>query len=479
MRFKGTLVLLIMCLALGSYVYFYEIKGGEQREKAKEAENQLWKLESNSIQQMNFVSPKSNIVVARNGERDWIISAPRTLNADPDELNRLANSASNIRRESVVEQNAVDLSKFGLNPAQLTLKLKTKDNKEYVLNLGNNNPTGSFAYATISGRKDVFMVSSSLVSTFDKKLNDLRNQSVLSFEQPETQSLRIRNSQGELQLGKDGNDRWWIEGKEKIAADSPEIRGILNALSLGKIKEFFDEDPDEYADPGIDKPLIDVTLTYGKNKAIKHLVIGKEKSKLRKKTNKSAEPENEKRKLGGGAETSSAEIYLAKDESRPDLFFVEKDLVDKLMKSAGDLRDKALAAFQRWDIDSIDLKNTKGSFHFVKSGGEWFLGDSKKKAQWDAVNGILDAMEKPAVEWIDAPSPLSTYGLDKPAIHIALKQGGNVIVDCSFGKAAKNGIYAHLKGISSVKVAAAEGLGALDKGEPDFIEAPPASPQKK
>ena len=41
MRFKGTLILLIVCLALGAFVYFYEIKGGEEREKAKQAEKQI------------------------------------------------------------------------------------------------------------------------------------------------------------------------------------------------------------------------------------------------------------------------------------------------------------------------------------------------------------------------------------------------------------------------------------------------------
>jgi hypothetical protein len=46
MRFRGTLILLVVGLLLGGYVYFYEIKGGEKREKAKEAENQVWKFEA-------------------------------------------------------------------------------------------------------------------------------------------------------------------------------------------------------------------------------------------------------------------------------------------------------------------------------------------------------------------------------------------------------------------------------------------------
>jgi hypothetical protein len=470
MRFRGTLILLVVGLLLGGYVYFYEIKGGEKREKAKEAENQVWKFEAASIQQIDLISQGQPITAIRRNEKDWGLLLPKNLDADSDELNRLANSASNIRRENVVEPNAAELSKFGLSPARLSLKVKIKDGKEYGIYFGNNNPTGSSSYAAIPGKKEVFLVATSVVSAFDKKPDDLRNHLILSFDQPEVQSLSLKSAKGDLQLTKDSNDRWWIAGKETIAADSPGVRGLLNALSMGRIKEFFNDSPDEYQSLGLDTPSIDVRLTYGKDKAIKHLVIGPPQSSLRKKTQTGSA------KTAAG--NSLTEIYLAKDESRPDLFFVEKDLIDKLLKTPNDVRDKALAAFQRWDVDFISLTNSKGSFTLTKSNGEWFAAGTNKKAKWDGVNSILDAMEKPVREWIDKPAPLSTYGLDKPTIRVVLKQGGNVLADCTLGKAAKDGIYAQVKGDSSVKVADPEGLSALDKGETDLVEPAPSTGKK-
>jgi hypothetical protein len=472
MKFKGTLVLLIVCLAFGGFLYFYEIKGGEEREKAKQAENQTWKIEGKDIQQIDLVSPDQHITAVRKNEKEWTLTAPRPLDADSDEINRLAGSASSIRREGVVEQNAANLAKFGLSPAEFSLELRTKDGKEYAIDFGNDNPTGSSTYAAIRNKGEVFLVSKYAASDFNKQVDDLRSHSVLSFEQPEVQSLSLRSPKGDLALVKDSNDRWWFDGKEKRAADSPEIRGILNALSMGRIKEFFNQNPKDYVNLGLDKPFIDVRIIYGKDKAIKHLVIGSEKSEIRKKSERNAAIESM-------LNPSSSKIYLAKDESRPDLFFVEKDLVDKLIKSPDDVRDKALASFQRWDIDSIELTNSKGSFSFTKSGGEWFLGKAKKKAKWDAVNGILDAMEKPVKEWIDTPAPLSKYGLDKPSSRIILKQGSNPIIDCVFGNTAKDGIYAKVKGDSSVKVADPDGIDVLDKGESDYIEAPAADAPKK
>ncbi len=467
MRFKGTLALLIVCLALGAYLYFYEIKGEQQREQAKEEENRLWKVESNDVRQMDFISPDQQITAVRKSEKEWVITAPRSLNADSDELNRLANSAANIQRETIVEQNAVDLAKFGLDPARATLRLRTENGKELGILFGNSNPTGSSAYAILPEQKDVFLVPSSLVSTFDKKLDDLRMHSVLSFEQREVQSLSLKSAKGNLDLVKDSDDRWWIVGEEKVAADSPGVRGILTSLSLARIEEFFDENPDDYENLGLNMPLVDVSLVYGKNKAQKRLLIGTEKPLLREKGQKKMMEQDYN-------ETSASEFFLAKDDSRQDLFFVEKDLVDKILKSREDLRDKALAAFQRWDIDVIILRNSKGMFTFFKSGGEWFLGDGKKKAKWETVNGLLDVMEKSVKEFLDKPTGLSNYGLEKPSIRIVLKEGSNAIVDCSLGKGATGAVYAQVKGDSSVKLLDPESYDTLDKDESDFAEVPAA-----
>jgi hypothetical protein len=462
-RFKGTLILLIVCLGLGAYLYFYEIKGGEKREKAKQAENQVWKLDSNEIKQIDIFAAGQSVTLARTGEKAWEISAPRSFEADLDEANRLANSASNIARESVVEENAADLARFGLNPPQSTLKLKTKGGKEYEICFGDKNPTGSFNYALIQGSKRVFLVASSAASAFEKKLDDLRNHSVLSFDKNEVLNLSIKSPKGDISLEKDGNDQWWLAGKDRVPADSPGIRGILNSLSMARVKEFYVEPAEGQSKSAIDRPFVDVSLILGKNKSIKHLIIGPEKN---------PDPKS-------AQELNAQKLYLAKDESRFDLFYVDKELVDKLTQLKNDLRDKALAVFQRWDIDSIFLTNPKGAFKLIKTDGEWFIGDAKKKAKWDAVNGILDAIEKKTVELIDNPVSLSKYGLDNPTIHVVLKQGNNVMVDCSIGGSSAKGIYAQVKGDPAVKIVDAESVAKLYVNELDLIEPPAAVAKPK
>jgi len=469
MRFKGTFILLIICLGLGAFLYFYEIKGGDERSKAKDQEKVVWKVPVDDVQQLDLANSDQHITAVRTGDRQWKITNPRSLDADSDALNQMAGSAADISREDVVEEHATNLAPFGLDPARMTLSVKTKDGKVHEIRFGSDNPTGSDAYAALKGNNQVFFVSSSVAGAFNKKLDDLRNHAILNFEQAEAQSLDLQDSKGNLRLEKEG-DRWWLQAKESWAADSSAVNSILNELSTGRTKEFFDGNQDDYTTLGFDKPFLDVRLTVGKDKAIKHLVVGLEKSKLIKKGQPKPKPDAKKDQNAGG------ETYIARDDSRPELFFVDKDFVDKFLKSPADLRDKALAAYQRFDTDSVALTNAKGTVSFTKSQGgtDWTIGDAKKKAKWDAVNDLFDAMEKPVKEFIDVPGPLSKYGLDNPTAHIVFKQGGTVKVDCRFGKETKDGVYAQIQGDSSVKVADKESLDKLMKGEADFLEPPPA-----
>jgi hypothetical protein len=481
MRFKGTFILLIIGAALGAYVYFYEIKGGEQRDKAKQEENRIWKADGASIQQIDLITPEQHITAARSGEKEWKITAPRSLDGDAEELNRMATTASDISKESTLEANAPDLAPFGLNPAQVTVQIKTKDGKEFKIRFGNNNPMGSSTYGALEGKKEVFLVSNTVASAFKKKLEDLRNRSVLAFEQFDAQGIDLASEKGSLNLAKE-NDHWWIQGKERWAADSSAASGLLTAVSSAKVKEFFDENPEDYTTLGFEKPTVDLKLTVGKDRAIRHLTIGLEKSKLVKKGEKKAKNEPKEAKKDELI-PKATETYIARDESRKELFFVDKDFLDKVLKSPADLRDKALASFTRWDIDSITLTNSNGTFNFTKAegSGDWVLGDAKKKTKWEGVNGILDALEKQVKEFVDQPGAPAAYGLDKPAVTVVLKQKGAAKVECSLGKAAKDGYYAQIKGEPTIKVADKESFEKLSKAESDYVElpAPAAATPKK
>ncbi len=464
MRFKGTLVLVVVAAAIGAWLYFYEVRGKEGREKAKEAEGRLWTLEEKDVAAIALLSPDGRIEARRQDEGGWRITLPRELDADGAELDRLAREAATLGRGETVEADAADLGRFGLQPPGSGVELTARDGKKYRVDFGADNPTGTFTYAARAGEKTVFQVPTAAAGSFRVKLDDVRDRTLLPFDQAEARQLELVTPKGRVAVVKDGDDRWWFEGVEKREAGGPEVRGILNALSLGKIHEFSDLAAAGYSNPGFDRPLVDARVKYGPAGATARLLVGTEQSKLRAAADTVTLP----RAADG--------VYLARDDSRPDPFFVGQELVDKLLKTPEEIRDKALASFQRWEADALLVWNSKGTFEFHKSGGEWTLGAERKKAKWDAVNGILDALGSPALRWIDRPAGAASYGLDRPAIRAVVKKGGTVLADLSLGSAAPDGIHARAAGDPTVKVADPEAIRWLDLAREEYLEAA-AGPQ--
>src|SRR5439155_21147714 len=128
-------------------------------------------------------------------------------------------------RYRVVAYNTADLSQYELHPAEISLQFKTKDVKENKVRFGRNNTTGNSTYAALEGKNEVFLVPSYTTSGFKKKLEDLRNHSILSFDQFDVQSLDLQSEKASVQLVKE-NDHWRMQDKEKMVADTSAWNGV-------------------------------------------------------------------------------------------------------------------------------------------------------------------------------------------------------------------------------------------------------------
>src|SRR5436190_17626485 len=147
MKFKGTAALFVVLIILGGYVYFTEYRGKEERQKQEEAKKKAFQVDEKDITEISLIYPDRTITGVKKGEKQWEITSPPGIEADPDEWQQLASNIPKIEREDTVAQNVQELSQFGLKDPPVKVSAKTSDGKTLEIQFGSENPKKTFNYA--------------------------------------------------------------------------------------------------------------------------------------------------------------------------------------------------------------------------------------------------------------------------------------------------------------------------------------------
>ncbi len=444
MRFKGTAILFLVFAVLGGYVYFTEFRGKEERQKREEAKKKVFQVEDKDISEISLIYPDRMITGVKKGDKQWEITSPAGVDADPDEWQQLASNIPKIEREDTVAQNVQDLAQFGLKDPAVKLSAKTKDGKTIEILFGGENPRKTYNYAKLPGGVDVFLTASNWAKTFTKNLSDLRNKKVLEFEADDIDAVKIAEGTKELEAQKPG-DNWQLKKPIDAKADSSEMSTFVSSIRFARVNSF-PETPVDAKTAGLDPPAIKITLHDSKAKTDRVLLIGK---------------------------TSGLDRYYARDGSRDTIFILDKEIAEKSRRPLFDWRDKSITKVDREKIDKVDIQRGADTFSMLKAGADWKLSDNRK-LQWDKVSGMLNALDfEKAKDIIDMPKAPSTYGLDKPKLEVVLRNGSNELVRIAFGADSKmpEGIYVKTSDSPAVKVVSKDVFDKFDVKADDLVEA--------
>ena len=367
MKTKTTVILLIALIALGAYVYFYEIKGGEARKKEKEAAAQLVSFKTDSVKQVTLIRPSGNFhFQAVRQDEEWKIVQPVQSEGDKFAIEGLINAVVNSRVERVVAEDTSDLKDFGLKPPQALVILQEKSGKKDTIAVGNKNPTDTFLYIHRDHLPKVELTSTSLSYQITKGLFDFRDKTVLPFDKGKVVKVEIWGPTSHFVIEKSGDD-WFLKSPVHKKADKTEVEKILNRVRGARASAFVAEKAENLRKYGLKPPKYKVTFTLEPNKAEKTLLIGKKKDD---------------------------DHYYAKDASRNPIMSISSSVVDVLGPTTFDLRDKTVLAFKRNDISRIELVYPDSTIICEKdTANNWKITfpDSAKAKSWK-ISSLLTAM---------------------------------------------------------------------------------------
>lgn len=337
---KKNLLLLLVLAGLGAFVYFYEIKGGEERKEAEALEESLLRVEDSDISGIEVRRPESpTIDLDRSGDR-WRLTGPVQSSVDRFVVDALVRDLTSAKRIRALEDVEGKLEEFGLSEPRMTLAVEAGD-RELVVNLGDEDYTGSQIYAQLEGEDKVFITSKSVFTSADKPVKDWRSKTVLDYNQEDVQVVELERPEGSLRLEKT-EGRWRITEPIEDLGDESVISSLLSTVKYARIEDFVVEEAEEedLAEHGLNSPTYELKVKLAGGDQWQTLQLGEK----------------------------TGEQYYARDPSRRNIFTVRASLTDNLDKPVDDFRDKKIIDVKQADLDRVVVQRGDNVIEIRREG---------------------------------------------------------------------------------------------------------------
>ncbi|MUL34976.1 DUF4340 domain-containing protein [Gloeocapsopsis dulcis] len=173
---RTTLILLLLALGLGGFVYFYEIRGATQRQEAEVREQQIFTFTQEQVQGLSIQTRGQTLNFEREQNGRWIMTSPEKTSASNASISYLLDLLVQGRSDRTIQVAANQLADYGLAKPQATVTLTLNNQQTHQLNLGNSDFSGNFLYAQVdpgtspNGDVDLLLVSSDFQNGVNRDL---------------------------------------------------------------------------------------------------------------------------------------------------------------------------------------------------------------------------------------------------------------------------------------------------------------------
>ena len=438
MKTRTTIILLIVAVAVGLYIKFYESKQPNTEEAKRQAGNVV-----------NFDREGLDGIVIQNGDDrielkkenlKWRIEAPFKDQADNGAVQNLINDLDGWQKfdsipASEIAKNKGLLDEYGLSKGKLKLKLLGK-NAPPEIAFGNDAALQGKMYVRAGDTSDVVIAAQSVRNDIAKKPEDFRDKKLTDLTTAQVMQALVKTTAGEMELEKKA-DHWEIVKPLRARGDDQKINDLLAQITTAQIQQFVAEDRGDLRPYGLAEPRGSVTLFAADDKTGQTLQIGGP---------------------AGTAEKDKDQVYV-RFTARNSVYTLPKKIEEILALKPADLRDRHLVRIDTNILDRITIEAPgKGKTVLARKDENWTIANKNNQtANSGEVTRILDLVKAEQVTKFveDVASDLPKYGLDKPQLQITFSSfasentpestaGEHPFATIAFGKVEGDNVFARL-----------------------------------
>jgi hypothetical protein len=268
---KSTLLLVLMAVALGGAVWYFEFKREKPPENTAAESKPLFSFKQEEVTALTLTRDGETLRVERRGAA-WRITQPVEAAADEGAVDGLLGSVSYARISKTIAVtppgSADALKAFGLDTPVVALELKLKSGATHRLRLGAKDFTGSNVYAIVDNAADVALLPADVLRSADKPVPEFRDRRIAVFDEENQVRMRVKNEYGTLVASKNAEGKWIVFEPAAMKGREVETERIFNTLRGERAEAILDSPtPAEHA--RLARPSVEVELTAKDGSATK------------------------------------------------------------------------------------------------------------------------------------------------------------------------------------------------------------------
>jgi len=435
MRTRTTIVLLLLVVAVGAYIRFYESKRPNTEEASRRAQNVI-----------NFDRDKIEGIIIQNGDerielkridKKWRLESPVKDLADGSVVESLLFDLEDWKKEATITGKEIEADKnkmadYGLAKAKLRLKLLGPQAPPEIL-FGNNAALENRIYVRFESSKNVFLATENIKNAISKKPEDFRDRKLTDTIATQITRVALKTPAGEMELQKQG-EHWQIVKPLRVRADDQKVNDLLAQITTSRIQQFVADDRGDLHPYGLAEPRGTVTIFTADDKQGQLLQIG------------------------GVPDKAKDQVYV-RFTSRNFVYTLPKKIEEVLNTRPNDLRDRHLVRFDENQLDRITIDAPgKDKTVLARKGEVWTIANrNNAAANAGEVRRLIDLIAGEQVTKFveDVASDLTKYGLDKPQVIVTLSSfasentaetsaGEHPMATIAFGRIDGENVYARV-----------------------------------
>jgi len=364
MKSLRLLILAVVVIALGAWIYFFERKMPTTEEARQQAEKVLPNLDRDQVTSLDIVNEHGHFHLER-ADGSWHLVQPVEGPADEGAVSALLGQLVNLKAERSFVKGEVDPKAYGLDEAAMKVELKVKDGTIFKLEVGNETALGSNRAVT-RGDGKILLCAKWFTNDLGKDLDAWRSHDLADVSPSEVASLDIRAAEDHIRVVRDGR-LWRLLDPIKDLADRRHVEDLITDINGIRIKEFLDAEED-LATLGLERPERTVTIVRKNGEEPIELEFGKTRE----------------------AEGSQ---QVACRRNGKDLFWVDDKGQIRLGKAPVLWRSPVLYPFDSWDVDRMEISSGDMTVKLNRSQGVWKLDDGSE-ADGSAVLSRLSTLSQ-------------------------------------------------------------------------------------